>query len=149
MPYEVIWQKSLNPRKYEKPTLPDDLQTKFDKHFATDIAIYEHFKQVLFDKVNAFGHGRMKDEIAKMRRVFQACNKNAKLCHFTRKHTPKPAPRENIKPSLKYYLERAESGFGQCPYPNSAYQIAKHYEETGQLTGCDNHVKFIKTMFEV
>ena len=85
VPYKVIWQKQLNPRKYKKPTLPDDLEEKFNNHFKTDIIIYNHFEKVLQQKIDDFGREKMEEEILKMTKVFEHCNKFKHSCDMKSK----------------------------------------------------------------
>ena len=148
VPYEVLWQKTLNPRHYEKPILRPDLTDKFNAHFAVDLAIYDHFKHVLMQKITDFGAERMSAEVAKMNTIFHSCNLNKDRCRFERQPVRVRQYAPNVKPSLKYYLNEAESGFGQCPYANSPYQMARRYDETGKLTGCRLHRSFIMANFK-
>lgn len=147
VPYEVIWMEALNPRDYVKPSLEPELMDKFNKHFRVDIAVYEHFKQVLLKKIDKFGKSRMATEVAKMKEVFNACNKNKKLCRFKSKPIV-PQQTKEIKPTLQYYIDQADSGFGYCPYSKSPYQMAKRYLETGKLAGCSLHKRFLETKFQ-
>ena len=85
VPYKVIWQKQLNPRKYEKPTLRADLEEKFNNHFKTDIIIYNYFEKILQKKIDDFGRDRMEQEILKMTKVFENCNKFKHSCDMKSK----------------------------------------------------------------
>ena len=148
VPYEVIWQKTLNPRHYEKPTLRSDLMDKFNAHFAVDLAIYKHFENVLKQKIVDFGIERMASEVATMKKIFDSCNKIAKRCQFKTRPLRRRKKSPNVKPSLRFYLDRADSGFGNCPYANSPYQMASRYVRTGKLTGCALHQRFLKANFK-
>ena len=147
VPYSVIWQKTLNPRHYQKPVLRPDLTDKFNKHFAVDLAVYDHFKRVLLQKIADFGVERMAEEVAKMKAIFKSCDIDKTHCRIDKQPVEqKLLP--NIKPSLQHYLDQAKSGFGHCPYANSPYQTAKRYFESGKLTGCSLHRSFISKNFQ-
>merc|ERR1711892_71826 len=82
VPYSVIWQKTLNPRHYQKPVLRPDLTDKFNKHFAVDLAVYDHFKRVLLQKIADFGVDRMAEEVAKMKTIFKSCDIDKTHCRI-------------------------------------------------------------------
>jgi len=154
-PYEVLWMKIRNPRAYAKPLVRPENIDKFNKHFAVDIAVYEHFKRVLIQKIDIFGQMRMAEEVSKMKEIFNGCNKNKQLCDFMTKPIVTQPIQPDVKPSLQYYIDQVESGYGNCPYRNSPYQMIKRYIKTGELTSfdcvdwCDLHRAFIEDNFRM
>ena len=96
-----------------KPPIEPKLLAKFEKHFKVDYQVYNFFKEELRLNIEAFGVQRMKQELAKMREVFANCDKVG--CEL--KKTPKKRTSwSKVKVPVDYYLEQAESGYGQCPY---------------------------------
>ena len=103
----------MNPREYVKPPIEPELLANFEKHFKVDYQVYNFFKEELRLNIEAFGKERMKQELIKMREVFAKCDKVG--CEV--KKTPKKIVNwSKVRVPLDYYLEQAESGYGQCPY---------------------------------
>ena len=81
----VFSSKFLNPKKpyATDPAMISPYQMKtFEKHFRQDIAIYDHFNKTFWQKVENFGHDRMKLEKRKIEDVFKKCNLDPDFCNF-------------------------------------------------------------------
>ena len=118
VPYEVIWQEKLRPMSYEKPSIDEKVIESFQNHFKLDYAIYEHFKAILFQKIENFGPARMAHEIRRMETLFQECDENPKRCKFITAPIADQTKNENVKPNLSFYIKQAEENYGQCPHEN-------------------------------
>ena len=118
VPYEVIWQQKLRPMVYEKPDLDKNTLESFQDHFKLDYAIYEHFKAILFQKIDNFGRARMAHEIRRMETLFRECDENVKRCEFITASISDKQTNKNVKPNISFYIKQAEENYGQCPYEN-------------------------------
>ena len=87
----------------------------FEKHFRQDIAIYEHFNKTFWQKVENFGHDRMKLEKRKIEDVFKKCNLDPDFCNFEITPNKKLASTERVTIGTKNELVRAmEEAKGFC-----------------------------------
>ncbi|CAG5103210.1 Oidioi.mRNA.OKI2018_I69.chr1.g667.t1.cds [Oikopleura dioica] len=104
------------PRLKEKNSnakFTDQQMKTFRKDNIQDYAIYEFFNKTLWEKIDRYGHERMKKDVEKLKMIYKECDEDESLCGIEKRR--EPSGKAEFDPGTKKELLQlmAENG-GAC-----------------------------------